>query len=152
MLVFAQVLDPTASALRLARLADVAAMQDQPVVGIEQVLARHELQQFLLHLQNVLSRCYAGAVGDAEDMRVHRHGQLPEGGVEHHVGGLAANPGQGFEVLAVVGDLAAVLFDEDAAGFDDVLRLAVVEADGLDVLRQPLDAEGVDRLGVLATG
>ena len=37
----------------------------------------------------------AGAVGDAEDVRVHRHRRLAEGHVEHHVGGLAAHAGQG---------------------------------------------------------
>jgi len=49
-------------------------------------------------------------------------------------------------VFAVVRHLAAVLLDQDAAGLDDVLRLASVQADGLDVLRKPLDAQRVDRL------
>src|SRR5690606_30820885 len=86
-----------------------------------------------------------GAVGDAEDMGIHRHGELSKRRVEYHVGGLAADAGQGFKVFAVVRDLTAVLLDQDAAGLDDVLRLASVQADGLDVLRQPLDAQRIDR-------
>ena len=34
-----------------------------------------------------------------------------------------------------------MLLDEHAARFDDVLGLAVVEADGLDVFAQTLDAQ-----------
>src|SRR5690606_25534292 len=42
--------------------------------------------------------------------------------------------------------LAVVLLDQDAAGLDDILRLAVVQPDGLDVLTQALDAQGMNRL------
>ncbi|MNR29644.1 hypothetical protein D3C85_1470430 [compost metagenome] len=38
-----------------------------------------------------------------------------------------------------------VTLDQQAAGFDHVFRFAVVQADGLDVLRQPLYTQGMDR-------
>ena len=41
-----------------------------------------------------------GAIADAEDMCVHRHGGLTEGHVEHHIRGLAADARQGFKLLA----------------------------------------------------
>lgn len=145
-LVFAQILDPTTAAARLARLADVAAVKDQPVVRIEQILLGHELDQPAFHLQNILAGGDVGAVADPEDMRVHRHGELVESGVEHDVGGLAADAGQGFQVLAIVRHLAAMPFDEQTAGFDDVFRLGRVQADGLDVSAQAFVAQGIDGL------
>ncbi len=51
-------------------------------------------------------------VGDAEDMGVDRERRLAEGGVEHDVGGLAADARQSLERLAVARRLAAVALDE----------------------------------------
>src|SRR2546426_6650513 len=82
---FAQVADQAARAAGLARHADVAAVQDQPMVRVLQVFGRRELEQLLLDLERVLARGEAGAVGDAKDVRVDRHCRLPERGVEHHV-------------------------------------------------------------------
>ena len=48
----------------------------------------------------VLARREAGAVGDPEDVGVDREGLLAERGVEHDVGGLAADPGQRLELVA----------------------------------------------------
>ena len=68
--------DDAAIAFGLPRLADIAAVKDQPVVGVEQVLLRHHLEQPHLDLERRLARREAGAVGDAEDMRVDRDGRL----------------------------------------------------------------------------
>src|SRR3712207_8956724 len=57
-----------------------------------------------------------------------------EGDVEDHIGGLAADAGQGLQRLAVARHLAAVLRDETARELDDVLRLGAEEANGLDEL------------------
>src|SRR5690554_7861384 len=89
LLELAEVLDHTAAAAGLARYAGVAAMQDQPVVGVLAELLRHVAQQLLLHFDHVLALGDAGAVGDPEDMGVHGDGGLAEGGVENDVGGLA---------------------------------------------------------------
>jgi len=66
-----------------------------------------------------------------------------EGDVEHHVGGLAADAGQGFERGAIVRHLAAVAFQQQARQGDDVFRLGAVEAYGLDIV---LDA-GIAQCG-----
>jgi hypothetical protein len=91
-------------------------VQDQPVVGVLEELLGHQPQQAQLHRQRRLALGDARAVGDAEDVRVHGHGGLAEGGVEHHVGGLAADAGQGLQRLAVPRHLAAVLVHQHAAG------------------------------------
>ena len=71
-------------------------------------------------------------------MRVDGDGRLAEGRVEHHVGRLAADAGQGFEGGTVCGYLSVVLLDQHAAGGDDVLRLGTEQADGLDVFGKPI--------------
>src|SRR5688500_4873064 len=75
----AQVADQALRAAGLAREADVAPVQDQPVVRVLQILGRSELEELLLNFERVLARGDAGPVGDAEDMRVDRHGRLAEG-------------------------------------------------------------------------
>src|SRR5512143_3780262 len=61
--------------------ADVAPVQDEPVVRVLPVGGRHALHQLLLHFQRGLARGEPGAVADAEDMRVHGHGLFAEGDV-----------------------------------------------------------------------
>src|SRR4051812_12434398 len=66
----AEVADDALRAAGLAREAHVAAVQDEPVVDVLQEFRRSELQELLLHFQDILSWRNPGAVGDAEDMRV----------------------------------------------------------------------------------
>ena len=47
-----------------------------------------------------------------EHVRVHRQRRLAEGGIEHDIGGLAADAGQGFQRLALVRHLAAVVGEQ----------------------------------------
>ena len=79
--------------------------------------------------------------GERSERAWYRDRGFAERGVEHDVGGLAADAGQRFERLARARDLAAVLLDEDPAGLDQVLRLRAVQADRLDAGRQSLDAQ-----------
>src|SRR5581483_243788 len=81
--IFTQIADQTLRATRLAGDADVASMQNQPVMHVLQVLGRRELDEPVLHLARVLARRDAGAVRDAKNMRIDRHGRLAEGRVQH---------------------------------------------------------------------
>ena len=65
MLVFAQVLDSTASAPGLAGQANIAAVKDQPVMGVEQELPGYELHQLFLDFHHILAGRDAGAVADS---------------------------------------------------------------------------------------
>ncbi len=122
------------------------------MVGIEQVRLGHELHQLLLHLHYVFPASDTGAVTDPEYMRIHGHGQLSKGGVEHHVGGLAAHAWQGFQRFTSLRYFAAMLFNEQTTGFNHILGLAVVKADGLDVFRQPFNPQGIDGFGGIGHG
>ncbi len=79
------------------------------MVRVALELFRHDLEQFLLHLIDVLPRRDAGAVADPEDVRVHRDGGVAEGRIENHVGRFAPHAGQRLQGFAIFGDPAAVL-------------------------------------------
>src|SRR6476620_12640494 len=130
--VFAQVEDQALRAAGLAREAHVAPVQDEPVVGVFQVLGRRELQKFVFYGNNIFSWSETGAIRDAEDVGVDRHGGLAERGVQHHVRGLAADAGQALERLAAARNLAVVLIQHDLRERDHVLRLGAEQADRLN--------------------
>ena len=50
--IFAQVVDDACSAFWLARLTNITAMQDQPMVRIVLEFIRHDFEQFVFHLQH----------------------------------------------------------------------------------------------------
>src|SRR5680860_1747380 len=103
-------------------------------MGVLKKLCWHQSHQAVFHFHNVLARSNASSVGYPENMSGHRHGQLPECCVQNHVSGFAADPGQGFEVFPVIGNSTVVLFNQYAAGFDDVFCFAVEQPDGLDTV------------------
>ncbi len=108
-LVAAEVDHRAAPAFGQPRLAGVAAVQDQPVVRVAAERLRHDLLELGFDLIGVLARREAGAVADAEDVRVDRERLLAERGVEHDIGGLAADAGQRLQLVARPRDLAAVI-------------------------------------------
>jgi hypothetical protein len=55
MTILAKVLYPAGRARRIACLADVTPVQNQPVMRVLEVLRRHEFQQLLLHLPHGLA-------------------------------------------------------------------------------------------------
>ena len=63
-------------------------------MGVPPEWLGHEFFKLGLDRFDIVARCEAGAVADAKDVRIDRERFLAEGGVEHHVGGLAADSGQ----------------------------------------------------------
>src|SRR5436190_12201865 len=108
----AQVADQALRALGLPRHADVAAVQDQPVVRILEELGRRELEQLELHFKRILPRRDTRAVGDTEDMRVHRHGLLAEGSVEHDICRLSAYTGERLKLLSFSWDFSVEVLEQ----------------------------------------
>ena len=96
----------------------------------------HDLFELGLDLVDILAWREASAVADPEHVRVDRERLLAERGVEHHVGGLAADAGQGLKVLARARHFAAMPVDQRLAERDHVLRLGVEQADRLDGVAQ----------------
>src|SRR5688572_20436138 len=137
----AQVANEALRAPRLSRQANVAAMQDEPVVRVLQVLGRRELEELQLDLERVLPGRDSGAVGDPEDVCIDRYGRLPERRVQDHVRSLAAHARQCLEGFAILRHGATVSFKQDLRKRDHVLRLHAVETDALDVLLESGDAE-----------
>ena len=73
---------------------------------------RDDLLELRFDLVDILAGSEAGAVADAEDVRVDGEGFLAEGGVEDDVGGLAADARKFLELFAGTRDFAAMTIDE----------------------------------------
>ena len=71
-----------------------------------------DLLELRLDLVDILARREAGAVADAEDVRVDRERLLAECRVEDDVGGLAADAGERLKLLAGARDLTIMLLDQ----------------------------------------
>ncbi len=97
----ADVADDAFRAVRLAGLADVAPVQDQPVMGMQQEGLRNTFQQFFLDFQRRLALRQAGTVRYAEKVRVDSDCGLSEEDIEHDIRGLSPNACQGFQRLPV---------------------------------------------------
>src|SRR3546814_11640231 len=85
-------------------------------------------------------------IGDAEDVRIDGDGMFAERGVEHDVRRLATDARQRFERFAIPWYFAAVQVQSLSTQADDVLRLGLIQADGLDVFLQPSFAQRRDLL------
>ena len=132
MRVVAEVGDEAGAAARFARDANVAPVQDEPVVRVQQVFRWYARHQAFFDGKYGFARRDAGAVGNTKDVGIDRHYWLTEGGVQNDVRGFATNAGEFFQRGAVGRHCAAVFVDEYLAGFEDVRRFGVVEADGFD--------------------
>lgn len=139
-------MERTTATHRRTRSATVTTVQDQVVVGVQQMSGRRAREQYLLGLFRRAGLGDAQAVGHALYMGVDRDGRLAEGDIEHHAGGFASDTGQGFQGFARVGDFTTMPFDQQTAEFDDVLGFAAVETDVFDEGRESFNAECEDRL------
>src|SRR5690606_3104133 len=92
--VFAKIGDDAARALRPPRLADIAPVQQQPVMGVLAEFGRRQPREPCLDLHRCLTRGDASAVCHPEYVGVHRNHRLPKRGVEYNVRGLPAHPWQ----------------------------------------------------------
>ncbi len=111
-------------------------MQYQPVVRVHQIGRRDALQQLVLDFQRRFARRQTGAIGEPEEMGIDRHGGFTKGDVEHHVGGFAADAGQGLQCLTCAGHHAAMLLNQDLAGLQQMSGFGAKQANGLDVALQ----------------
>lgn len=106
---------------------------------------RHALFEFQLDRQHRLAGGEASAVADAEDMGIDGEGFLPERGVDHDIGGFAPDAGEGGQRVAILRHFSAEIADQYLRQGDDILRLAVEQADRLDMLLERVFAE-IDHL------
>ena len=89
----AKIAHNAAGAFRCARDAHIAPMQDQPVMGMQQILVRHHAQQTVFHIARRFAGSQAGAIGNAKDMRVDGNGFFSESDVETTLAVLRPTPG-----------------------------------------------------------
>ena len=117
-------------------LADVAAMQNQPVVCVQKILRGYAFQELLFHLDRILSFCKPCDVADSEDVGINCHGGLSKGDVQYDIGSFAANTWEFFKLLARPGDLAMVLGGENLCRLHEVQGLGLVQTNRFNVSLQ----------------
>src|SRR5271157_1196813 len=76
----AEVCDRAGETQRLARLADIAPMQDQPMMRVKQIFVGNNRQQAALYRFRRWPTRQRNAVGDPEQMGVDGDGLFAEGG------------------------------------------------------------------------
>src|SRR5271166_2089417 len=140
--VHTDVVEDARRAKRFSRLADVAAMQNQPMMGVAQEALRNDLHEFVLDRARRLTGSDAEPVGHSEDVRVHRECRFAESGVQDDIRRLAADPGQSFKGGPFSRRLPVMLFHDRLRQRNDVPSLRTIEPDRLDQPGEPLFAEG----------
>ena len=90
---------------------------------------------------DVLAGGDASAIADPEDMGVDGLRRLAPPHVQDDIRGLASDARKGLQRGARRGHFAAIVVDQNARHFHDVLGLVAIQADGLDVFDQPLFAQ-----------
>ena len=109
-------------------------MQNQPVMGVQAILLGHSFEQVQLHFQRVFARGHSGAIADAKNMRINRHGRMTENYVHHNISSFAPNARQGRERVAIFGNLPAEIINQFLRQADNVFGFILVKPDGLDVI------------------
>ena len=94
----------------------------------------HDLFKLGLDLFDRFSRRKARSIAHSKDVRVDRECLLAERRVEHDVRGLAPDPGKRLEFLAGARDISAIPLNQHVAEGNDILRLGIEQANGLDRL------------------
>ncbi len=126
---------------RAARLAGVAAVQDEPMMCVALVFHRHVILQRAFHRDDVLAGADPGAVAHAKDMGVDRLGGVRPMHVQHHIRGLAAHAGQPLQGGAGIWYFAAILINQNLAQLHDILGFLPKQPDCFDVFNQSLKAQ-----------
>ena len=137
-------------AMGLAGRANVAAMQNQPVMGIFQKGFRDVLQQLFLHGQRRFTGRQACSVRNPENMGVNRDGGFAKCGIEYDIGGFAPHARECLQRFSLSRHFSVVLVEQDAASLDDIGCLGVEQANGANVIAQRVLAHvenGLWRIG-----
>ena len=132
-----------------AGLADVAAVEDEPVVGDGEFVLGDVLDEFALGLEGgfaVVGK--PDAVGDTEDVGVDGKGGFVEDYGGDDVGGFASYAGELLQLVDVGGNVAAELFEEGAGHGGEVLAFVVGIGNGVDVGKEVVGGGLSHGLGV----
>ena len=121
-------------------------MQDKPMVRVHQVLGWNALHQAGFDFIHVVSRCQPGAVAHPKNVCVNGHDRFTKSRIEHHISRFATYAGQRLQSFAGTRYLAAVLFNQNLTGLQQMFGFAAVQANGLDVALQPVQPEVEDFL------
>ena len=121
-------------AFGFACLADVAAVEKEPVMGFGDDLRGDVSDELFLGLQRVLAiRGQPEAFADAEDMRIDRHRRLVPDDGAHHVRGFASHALERLQLLYCVRHFAVIDLRQALRHLNEVFGFGAGITDRLDV-------------------
>lgn len=97
-----EIIDGAVDAVWLSRLADIASVENEPVMRVLDVLLGDGFFEFSFDFIDIFTLCQSGAVADAEDMSVDGDGRLSEEYIEDDIGCFTANAGEFYQLVSVV--------------------------------------------------
>ena len=101
----------------------------------------HDLLKLRFDIIDRLSRRETCAIANPKNVGVDCESFFAERGVEKDIGRLSSNAGERFKLVTHAWDFASMPIDQRMAKSDDVLRLGVEQADGLDRFAQTVLAK-----------
>lgn len=119
---------------RFAGLADIASVEQEPVVRLGNEVLGDVTDELPFGLERVLAMGgEAEPFAHAEDMRVHGHGGLIIDDGTDHIGSLASHALQRLQLFNGVGHLAVIDLDEALRHSHQVFRFGAGITDGLNI-------------------
>lgn len=110
-------------------------------MGIQHELPRRQFRQALLDFEWRLSLRQAGAVRNPKYVRVHGDRGFSKSRIQYDIGCFTSDAGECLKFVSRTRNFTSMFVQQQAAGFDDIFRLRIVESDGFDVFLQTVDAE-----------
>src|SRR5690554_5595858 len=140
--ILAQVGNTALGAFRFARHTNVAAMQNEPMMGILYIGRGYDFLEFALDIKHRLARRDAGPVRHPEDVCVDCDGRMAECRVQYNIGRLAPDARQGFQRFTIIRHFTVVLLQQDLASLDHIPGFGLVQAYRLDVIGHAVFTKG----------
>ena len=139
----AEVGEGAVEAVGAAGFADVAAVEDEPMVGLGDDFRGDVADEFALSLERGFA---AGgeteALADAEDVSIHGHCRLIPDNGKNDVGSLAPHSRERHQLVNIRGDLAAEFVNEPARHPNQRLGLVIRIRNGADEFKDLLLSGG----------
>ena len=126
--------------MRFARCADIATVQQQPVVSVGNIVGRDVFHQFLFDLQRCVGRRRneSKPMAHAENVRIDRHRSASEPHGLHHIRRLATHARQFYQIVHIARHFTAEVAHHHPRHFHEVLRLRVRIAHAANILENLL--------------
>jgi hypothetical protein len=121
-------------------------VKNQPVVGLSLKFCGHKPLKALLDFTNGFSMGEPSTIRDPKDMGIDGNRFPSKCGVENHIGGLAADTGQGLECVTIFWNLSLMVANQNLTGCNEMLSFCAEKTNRSDIRLNPSDSEAAEAL------